>query len=219
MPPSPSRRRQRQGPCGNERCTDHDNPSGQWQFIPDDFNGRVRPGAICTCKKAVCLRYFGLKDQPGIPGRKRKADSERMLPGACASEGPPPPIFDTIDEVWGVRCACLPALSCTSTDPPVASRRRCNISTMHPHERGEPLEGPVIEYCIHGHFYLTENSTNGIYGAWWFTLRKLRKKWTRAQLMEHIEEFEAALAEERNNNFDAISAGDSSDDDVAAGAS
>ena len=77
---------------------------------------------------------------------------------------------------------------------------------------GNNLQGAVIEYCIHGHFYLTENSTNGIYGAWWFTLRKLRKKWSREQLMGWIEEFEADMKQQLTDALDRIDNGDSSDD-------
>ena len=49
------------GPCGNLTCKAPDRASGQWQYIPEDFDEQVRDDAICTCKKADCLRYFGLK--------------------------------------------------------------------------------------------------------------------------------------------------------------
>ena len=51
--------RERKGPCGNPGCTDPDNSSGQWQFIPDTlltFTGAIREGATCTCKKGPCKK-------------------------------------------------------------------------------------------------------------------------------------------------------------------
>ena len=58
-------------PCGNPECPDPAKASGQWQYIPAGFEKQVREDATCTCKKANCLRYFGLKDLAGKPGRKR----------------------------------------------------------------------------------------------------------------------------------------------------
>jgi len=69
------------GPCGNPGCKDPENPSGQWQNIPRDFDPeQVREDATCTCKKAACLRYFGLKEEKQKPGRKRSRDAESTTP-------------------------------------------------------------------------------------------------------------------------------------------
>ena len=102
--------RERKGPCGNPDCTDPDNASGQWQFIPDGFTGAIREGATCTCKKGPCKKdYFGL----GSRGVKRPASIEPIAFGeSVEQEVAIPYAIRSIDAVWGVRLrasAPLPA--------------------------------------------------------------------------------------------------------------
>ena len=41
---------------------------------------------------------------------------------------------------------------------------------MGPVGRGNVLESPCLEYCIHGHFLRTEADRNGTHGACWVPL-------------------------------------------------
>ena len=93
--------RERKGPCGNPGCTDPDNSSGQWQFIPDSFSGAIREGATCTCKKGPCKKdYFGL----GNRGVKRPASTEPIAFGEQVEQEVATPFaIRSIDEIWGVR--------------------------------------------------------------------------------------------------------------------
>ena len=52
------------GPCAYPWCKAPDKASGQWQYIPEDFDLELVRDATCSCKKADCLRYFGLKEAP-----------------------------------------------------------------------------------------------------------------------------------------------------------
>ena len=62
--------RVRQGPCGVPACPEPEKSSGQWAYIPEGNEKEVARGAHCVCKKADCLRYFGLKEEAQRPGRK-----------------------------------------------------------------------------------------------------------------------------------------------------
>ena len=79
----------RQGPCGCPTCPDFDNPTGQWQFIPQGFSGEVVREASCTCKKASCRRYFGLLPEPQKPGKLGEANS-----GSVPVGDNPPKVLD-----------------------------------------------------------------------------------------------------------------------------
>ena len=101
LTPQTNTRPGRTGPCGHPDCVDPASSSGQWTYIPDDNTQPIRDGATCTCKKAACHRYFGLKDDPKPPGRKRRVADL----AAAVGEGTAPPIIKSIDEIWGIRCA------------------------------------------------------------------------------------------------------------------
>jgi len=149
--------RVRKGPCGAPECPDFDNPTGQWQFIPDGFDKPVVRDATCTCKKAVCMRYFGLKPPKQKPGRKPNQRAAAERPGKddpCL-----PAIYGVrkIEEVWGERFA--------------------NIGTMHPDERRNELPASSMraEYVVHGWFgkkSLAEDK-NGFAGAYWVPLKRI----------------------------------------------
>ena len=81
-------------------------------------------------------------------------------------------------------------------------------------DRANRLHGVVLEYLVRGHFYMREGDETGKYryGASWFRLRKLRKKWSREQLMGWIEEFKADMKQQLTDALDRIDNGDSSDD-------
>ena len=55
--------RVREGPCGVPACPEPEKASGQWAYIPEGNEKEVARGAHCVCKKADCLRYFGLKEE------------------------------------------------------------------------------------------------------------------------------------------------------------
>ena len=44
---------------------------------------------------------------------------------------------------------------------------------MGPVGRGNALESPQLEYCIHGHFQRTEADRNGTHGACWVQLARI----------------------------------------------
>ena len=117
--------RRKAPPCGNPRC-ESPGDNVRLQFIPDGFAGEVRPGAVCFhLKRADCRRHF-LGGEPGKPGRpaKRGSESTRIPVGKALAVEPCPPIIDSIDEVWGYRCATAPA-SCVCTVSPVLPRAGC----------------------------------------------------------------------------------------------
>ena len=81
------------------------------QNIPEDFAGIVREGATAFHRmKAPCARYFGFRDEPQKPGRKRKVDEKLAIPiGKKLASDVCPPILRRIDELWGYRCAACTA--------------------------------------------------------------------------------------------------------------
>ena len=89
-----------------------------------------------------------------------------------------PPIINSVDEVWGFRCALAPMLlsfTLASDRAPRFVRRKCNIADIG-WRKQEPLTEMLIEFCVHGHFYREEGNTNGVYGAWWAPLDLLIDK-------------------------------------------
>ena len=89
------------------------------QFIPAGFAGEVRAGATCFhLKRADCRRHF-LGGEPGKPGRpaKRSGEVTRIPVGKALAVERCPPIIDSIDEVWGYRCATAPASRACTASP------------------------------------------------------------------------------------------------------
>ncbi len=89
-----------EGPCRVDGCTDPDNSSGQWQYIPEKYcleHDNLEYRKSCVCKKPACHRRCGLKPEKQIPGRKRKADDFSL--GVALEEQrdlPRPPIIASI---------------------------------------------------------------------------------------------------------------------------
>ena len=106
----------RQGPCGNPTCPAPDKASGFWTYIPEGFSEAIAPGATCTCRKADCLRYFGLKEAKQPPGRKRALPAAVEAPRHDDPCMPEQYILAEIDEIWGHRC--LPLCCCPRERPP-----------------------------------------------------------------------------------------------------
>ena len=66
-------------PCGNPTCP-APMSTVRLQNIPEDFAGIVREGATAFHRmKAPCARYFGFRDEPQKPGRKRKVDEKLAI--------------------------------------------------------------------------------------------------------------------------------------------
>ena len=61
------------------------------------------------------------------------------------------------------------------------------------------LKGAVIEYCVHGHFYRSEDDEKGRYGAWWVPLRRLVRQLGKEEMEERVAEFKAELARLESN--------------------
>ena len=131
--------RRKAPPCGNPLCEKPED-NVRLQFIPDGFTGDVRPGAVCFhLKRAGCRRHF-LGGEPGKPGRpaKRGSETTRIPVGKALAVEPCPPIIDSIDEVWGYRCATAPASrACTAS--PFLPRAGC--ATLPP---WGPRTGPSL---------------------------------------------------------------------------
>ena len=95
------------GPCANPKCVEREKSSGQWQFLPEGFANEHQVFNLSgqVCKKANCLRWAGLKDPPGKPGRPKRiragfdGDEETTSPVA----EPRPPRIERIDEIWAMR--------------------------------------------------------------------------------------------------------------------
>ena len=70
---------------------------------------------------------------------------------------------------------------CSSSAPLICAHFRfsflpcrfANINAMGPVGRGNALESPALEYCIHGHFQRTEGDKNGTHGACWVPLARI----------------------------------------------
>ena len=105
-------------PCGNPTCP-APHSAVRLQFIPKDFIGTRREGAICFhLKKSPCAEYFGFKDPPKKRGRPRKDAEKLSIPVGKRLAGEEcPPILRQIDELWGHRCAACPARLCTPPHP------------------------------------------------------------------------------------------------------
>ena len=89
-------------PCGNPTCP-APMSTVRLQNIPEGFPGTVREGATAFHRmKAPCARYFGFRDEPQKPGRKRKVDEKLAIPiGKKLASDVCPPILRRIDELWG----------------------------------------------------------------------------------------------------------------------
>jgi len=87
----------------------------------------VRDDATCSCKKADCLRYFGLKEAPQKPGRKRCRDADASAPIPSGDEPTMPAkyIVAEVKDIHGLRCA-HPAS--TAPLPQCPTLRSCAIA-------------------------------------------------------------------------------------------
>ena len=81
-------------PCGNPTCP-APHSAVRLQFIPKDFIGTRREGAICFhLKKSPCAEHFGFKDPPKKRGRPRKDEKLSIPVGKkLAIDDCPPPIL------------------------------------------------------------------------------------------------------------------------------
>ena len=101
-------RRPKGPPCKVPTCSDPENPSGQWAYLPQAFLD-AHPELDkndCHCHKRPCRRAVG-KLPPAQPhGRSKRvrADSPVVSAGLkAADELPRPPILASIDEIWAFR--------------------------------------------------------------------------------------------------------------------
>ena len=93
-----------------------------------------RPGSTFFHRgRADCRRHF-MGSEPGKPGRppKRGSETVRIPVGKAMAVEPCPPIIDSIDEVWGYRCAIALALRACTVSP---FWLRAGCATL-------PLDGP-----------------------------------------------------------------------------
>jgi len=196
--------RRKAPPCGNPSCTSPEKDV-RLQLIPEGFAGTVRPGATCFHRKrADCCRYF-MGGEPGKPGRpSKRVCADAMLPGRIklVAIDPCPPIVGEIDELWGIRCVPALALRMCHRLNACAVGRYCDISEMSGEHRVNNLQGAIIEYCVHGHFFCSESDEKGRYGAWWVPLRRLLKQLGKEEVKERVAEFKAELARLESNEIE-----------------
>lgn len=216
----------RQGPCGNPACPAPAKPSGQWQWIPEGFGDAITPGATCTCKKAGCRRYFGLKEDPQPPGRKRSLPAATEAPRHDDPCVPESYILAEIDEIWGHRCACPSAAARARarvrglTPSRVARGRLASIGTMGEEARANklPVSKMRTEYVVHGKFLRSHNDQNGKVLAYWVPLRKMvadvGREAVETDLQIYQAQAEATFQEELKESDE-----DESDSDESDGAS
>ena len=212
MPPH-TERRARGGPCKNPNCTERDNASGQWAFLPLAFaqeNGFDPDN--CHCHKRPCRRWCGKLEETLPPGRPpARVPMKRVRAGDAigvaldaADDLPRPPILVSIDEIWGVRCAVASLTlipSCVARlRAPLAMCvcRYIHFELLESWERGNKLgHQPSLEYAVHGKYQRTEDDLNGVHGCWWLGLRELVRILGEAEVTRAVELFERELVSER----------------------
>ena len=161
------------GPCANPACKNPEKASGQWQYIPDEFDEQVRDGATCTCKKARCLRYFGLKGEPQKPGRKRGRDADSTAPAPTGDEPTMPAKYKVaeVKDIHGLRCAPpRPARPChlqIARDRLPRACRYANIAKMSAEQRANKLPKFVSEYLVRGKFFRSAKDEEGVVTSYW----------------------------------------------------
>ena len=204
------------GPCSNPHCKAKFNPSGQWQFIPEDNTAdtNLEYPSGQTCKKAACLRHFGLKPPKEKPGRKRRHGKRSVGGGGDDDDEDDyrPPKIGRMIEIWSTRCACLlcrlPACLVPASLLLKALRRTfrdANLAKMNAEERGNTLDTQdidtmkAIEYCVHGLYYRSENDVNGFYSSFWWTVAELRSFFERSTVFAILEEYHNKV----NKDFEA----------------
>ena len=70
-------------------------------------SGRFRKRFVC--KRGDCRRYFLMQPPKQKPGRKKQVfDGGSRIPVGAAVLDRAPYEIETVDEVWGVRCAPAP---------------------------------------------------------------------------------------------------------------
>ena len=77
----------------------------QWTFIPESFQGRedlAEDHNNCVCRLRECRDFVGLPSL-SVPA-KRQAVAEGI---AVQPTVPRPQLVRRVDEIWGMRCACL----------------------------------------------------------------------------------------------------------------
>jgi hypothetical protein len=81
---------------------------------------------------------------------------------------------------------------------------------LEPWQRGEKLHAePQLEYAVHGHYRMDEGAQNGLYDCWWFELKELVRTFNREGkgrelVTGKLEEFESALASEREKAMERV---------------
>jgi hypothetical protein len=167
----------------------------------------------CHCHARPCRRAVGKlppAQKPGRPGKRVRADDPGVSVGLkAADELPRPPILVSIDEIWAMRfdpaCPPPPRPLNTLISPLTPCRYVDFENDLEAWQRGEKLlPEPQLEYAVHGHYRMDEGAQNGLYGCWWFELKELVRALSRALVTEKLEEFEGALASEREKAMERV---------------
>ena len=187
------------------------------QNIPEDFPGIVREGATAFHRmKAPCARYFGFRDEPQKPGRKRKVDEKLAIPvGKKLASDECPPILRRIDASSGATGAPLaPRASAHRLTPLFCVHRLVDISIMEREDKQQPLtDGALMEYIVHGEFAYKKSDINGTFGAWWVPLRKMVKELGKEVVEQKLEELDNEIKQIRAQTIDDANVDSSSDEE------
>ena len=202
--------RVREGPCGVPACPEPEKASGQWAYIPEGNEKEVARGAHCVCKKADCLRYFGLKEEAQRPGRKTKRPASPDAPGRDDPCLPAMYSVRRIDEVWGHRrararnTAAAARAACFSRPPTALARGRfANLFALNDDDRRNklPVKNYCTEYIVHGLFG-KPGTENGFYGAFWMPVHRLAGDVGRVALELELDMYEQQQADWRKDELD-----------------
>ena len=95
-------------------------------------------------------------------------------------------------------------------------RWQTDIYDMPKEERSQPLEnGSILEYIVHGEYAWKETDTNGVYGAWWTSLRTMVREVGKEAVEKKLTEFDDEVKRLRTQAIqDALKDSSSDDEDV-----
>ena len=223
----------RRPPCVIALCDDPERENTQYYYVPEAYKAAHPEKNLgedaCVCKGANCRREVGLKEPPGVPGRKPKVAklNDTAVGVALSGSTSIPTGYKLMEpaEIWGVRYA-ITARSSPACFPRTADltachlssleclpvRRYADIATMHPdlHEvrlRYAP-DATSMEYAVHGRFCKPPvdgiELTNGVWGCFYMSLRQMVRDMNKEEVTNMMLHFENDLAEARAESIDEL---------------
>ena len=84
---------------------------------------------------------------------------------------------------------------------------------MSPEARGNKVKIQRLEYCVHGHFVRSDSDENGVYGAWWLSLRRMVDQVGEVEVDAALAKYDGRRGPLREAQLQRILAGDESEDE------